>query len=235
MSDQAVAPAPSTDLCDALRQAILRGEYPFGFRLKIDELARHFGVSHMPVRKALLQLEGERLVTTSPNRGASVRAVDLESLGHTYDIVIALEALLARRAVGRMTPDALDQLGRVEDELERAVAQQDQSGVIETNITFHQIISELAGNREAAEIVDRNLKLLRAFRAAFGFDASRLPGVVADHRSLLRAFADHDAEGAAAIAAGHAAKARSDLMATIRAAGGQPQSAAPAKKRGRTL
>jgi DNA-binding GntR family transcriptional regulator len=68
------------DLCDALRQAILCGDYPFGSRLKIDEIARRFGVSHMPVRRALLQLEGERLVTTSPNRGASVRAVSVESV-----------------------------------------------------------------------------------------------------------------------------------------------------------
>ena len=172
----------------------------------------------MPVRKALLQLEGERLVTTSPNRGASVRAVDVQSVGHTYDIVILLEGLLARRAAERMTPDVLAQLASVEDELEQAVARLDHDAVVEDNIRFHQIISEHAGNREAAEIVDRNQVLLRAFRAAFGFDASRLPGVIADHHSLMRAFADRDADGAAAIASGHAAKARNDLIATMRAA-----------------
>ena len=40
------------DLYLALRHAILRGDYAFGSRLKIDEIARRFGVSHMPVRKA---------------------------------------------------------------------------------------------------------------------------------------------------------------------------------------
>jgi DNA-binding GntR family transcriptional regulator len=179
----------------------------------------------MPVRRALLQLEGERLVTTSPNRGASVRTADIESVGHTFDIVIVIEALLARRAVEHMTAEALGRLSQAEDAFERAVADLDEHAVVETNITFHQIISEQAGNREAAEIVDRNLKLLRAFRRAFGFDASRLPGVVADHRSLIRAFAERDAEGAAAIAAGHAAKARSDLIAAIRDSGGQTEAA----------
>jgi DNA-binding GntR family transcriptional regulator len=117
-----------------------------------------------------------------------------------------------------MTPGVMDQLGHAEDELERAVAVVDQEGVVQANIRFHQIISEHAGNREAAEIVDRNQILLRAFRAAYGFDASRLAGVVADHHSMMRAFADRDADGAAAIAGGHAAKARNDLIATIRAA-----------------
>jgi DNA-binding GntR family transcriptional regulator len=219
--------ARPTDLCRELRTAILRGDYAFGTRLKIDEIAQRYGVSHMPVRKALLQLEGERLVTTTRNRGASVRAVDVESVGNTYDIVIPLEALLARRAVERMTQTVLERLARVEHELESAVERLDHDGVMATNITFHQIISEHAGNPEAAEIVDRSQELLRAFRRAYGYDATRLPGVVADHRSLLRAFEDRDTEGAAAIAAAHAARARSDLLATIRAASGSPTGSHP--------
>jgi DNA-binding GntR family transcriptional regulator len=205
-----------TDLCEALRQAILEGDYKFGTRLKIDEIARRYGVSHMPVRQALLQLEGEQLVTTSRNRGASVRAIDVEFVGNTYDIVIPLEALLTRRAAERMTPEVLQRLAAKEAELEQAAARLDGAAVVATNIGFHAIISEHAGNREAARIVDRSQELLRAIRRTFGFDPARLSGMIADHRSLLRAFADRDADGAAAVAAGHAAKARSDLIATIR-------------------
>jgi DNA-binding GntR family transcriptional regulator len=208
------------DLCETLRHAILQGDYKFGTRLKIDEIARRFGVSHMPVRKALLQLEGEQLVTTSRNRGASVRAIDVEFVGNTYDIVIPLEALLTRRAAERMTPLVLERLTTKEAELEEAAARLDGAAVVAANVGFHAIISEHARNREAARIVDRSQELLRAIRRAFGFDPARLPGMIADHRSLLRAFADRDADGAAAVAAGHAAKARSDLIATIRAAAG---------------
>ena len=218
MPDGVATTIPPTELCDALRTAILNGEYAFGYRLKIDEIARRFGVSHMPVRRALVQLEGERLVTTSPNKGASVRAVDVESIEQSYDILILLEGLLARRASERMIPEVLGRLSRVEDDLELALSREDHKGVLEENIRFHAIISAHAGNREAAELVDRNQILMRAFRVAFGFDASRLPGVVADHHSLIRAFGSHDADGAAAIASGHAAKARNDLIATIRAA-----------------
>ncbi len=206
------------DLCEVLRQAILQGDYKFGSRLKIDEIARRYGVSHMPVRKALLQLEGEQLVTTSRNRGASVRAIDVEFVGNTYDIVIPLEALLTRRAAERMTPLGLERLTAKETELEKAAARLDGVAVVAANNGFHAIISELSRNREAARIVDRSQELLRAIRRAYGFDPARLPGMIADHRSLLRAFADRDADGAAAIAASHAAKARSDLIATIRSA-----------------
>jgi len=40
---------------------------------------------------------------------------------------------------------------------------------------------------------------------------------MSDHRALISAFRERDAESAAAIGAGHAAKARSDLISTIRA------------------
>src|SRR5450756_2020461 len=135
-----------TDLCEVLRKAILQGDYKFGSRLKIDEIARRYGVSHMPVRQALLQLEGQQLVTTSRNRGASVRAIDVEFVGNTYDIVIPLEALLTRRAAERMTPQVLGRLTAKEAELEQAAARLDGAAVVATNTDFHTIISEHACN-----------------------------------------------------------------------------------------
>lgn len=206
----------TTNLSDALRRAILYGDYPFGSRLKIDEIARRYGVSHMPVRKALVQLQSERLVTAEPNRGASVRRIDVEFVGNTYDVVIPLEALLTRRAAARMTPAVLCRLTRIEEQLEAAAAAQENDEAVRLNACFHALINTRGANPEAEAIVNRSQELLRAFRGAYGYDPARLPGVIADHRSLLRAFADRDVEGAAAVAAGHAAKARSDLIATIR-------------------
>ena len=207
----------ATDLHGALRQAILHGDYPFGSRLKIDEIARRYGVSHMPVRKALLQLQGERLVTAEPNRGASVRRIDVEFVGNTYDVVIPLEALLTRRAAARMTSAVLRRLTRIEEQLEAAAAAVENDEAVRLNARFHALIHTRGANPEAEAIVNRSQELLRAFRRTYGYDSARLPGVIADHRSLLRAFADRDVDGAAAVAAGHAAKARSDLIATIRA------------------
>ncbi|MBV8578683.1 MAG: GntR family transcriptional regulator, partial [Acetobacteraceae bacterium] len=136
------------DVSRSLRQAILRGDYPFGSRLKINDIAQRFGVSHMPVRKALLQLEGERLVRTEPNRGASVRSVDVEFVGNTYDVVIPLEALLARRAAGRMTNADLARLGEIETVLEEAAGRGDHDRVYELNSIFHRLINDAAGNAE---------------------------------------------------------------------------------------
>jgi DNA-binding GntR family transcriptional regulator len=205
-----------TDLYVTLRHAILRGEYAFGSRLKIDEIAQRFGVGHMPVRKALTQLSGDRLVTIARNRGASVRSVDLQTASNIYDVVIPLESLLARRAAERASVAMLDALAQTEEAFEAAAQQLDHNAVEPLNQKFHEIISKHSGNPDAAEIVNRNQEVLRAFRRAYGFNASRLPGTMADHRALISAFRERDIEGAAAIAAAHAAKARNDLIVTIR-------------------
>ena len=55
---------------EALRDGILRGDYPEGEPLRQDALADELGVSRIPVREALRQLEAEGLVTFSPHRGA---------------------------------------------------------------------------------------------------------------------------------------------------------------------
>ena len=208
----------SSDLYRLLRQDILGGEYAFGSRLKIDEIARRYGTSHMPVRKALLQLAGDRLVTTERNRGASVRAIDGVSVRNIYDVVISLESVLTRRAAERMTRATQARLASVEHAFEEAARALDAAAVATLNRQFHEVINHQAANPDASDIVNRYQEMLRAFRRVYGFDPVRLPGVIADHRALLSSFEAGDADGAAAIAAGHAAKARNDLMRAINAA-----------------
>ena len=207
----------ASDLYERLRQAILGGDYAFGSRLKIDEIARRYGTSHMPVRKALLQLAGDRLVIMERNRGASVRAIDGDAVRNIYDVVIPLESLLARRAAEKMTRATQAALASIEQAFEDAAANGDVDAVSRLNRDFHEAINQQAANSDASTIVDRYQEMLRAFRSVYGADPLRLPGVIADHRALLGCFAASDTDGAAAIAAGHAAKARNDLARAVAA------------------
>lgn len=56
----------------ALRQAIVRGEFEPGARLRVDELSRRFAVSSSPLREALNRLSEQGLVRTLENRGFRV-------------------------------------------------------------------------------------------------------------------------------------------------------------------
>ena len=88
-------------MLDAISRAILTGELPPGRSLVEADLATALGVSKTPVREALKTLAGAGLVTMSPYRGATVRAIDDATARSIYDMRLLLEPEAVRRAVAR--------------------------------------------------------------------------------------------------------------------------------------
>jgi len=92
-------PSRTEAVLEAIKHAILAGELRPGQSLVETELAQMLGVSKTPVREALKTLAGTGLVTMSPYRGATVRAIDPESAAAIYDLRLLLEPEAVRRAV----------------------------------------------------------------------------------------------------------------------------------------
>src|ERR1043166_7514559 len=88
-----------------LRQAILRGDFAPGERLREVEIAAQHQVSRGPVREALLQLEQEGLVLLRRNRGAIVARLSRTDLEEVYSLRLALERLAGVSAI-RHGPEA---------------------------------------------------------------------------------------------------------------------------------
>jgi len=106
---------------EALRERILRGDYPEGEPLRQDALADELGVSRIPVREALRQLEAEGLVTFSPHRGAVVSSLSLREIEELFELRAQIEGDLLRRAIPEMSREQLDRATDVLDEFEDAL------------------------------------------------------------------------------------------------------------------
>jgi len=198
-----------------MRDDIVAGALPFGARITIDALATRYGTSHMPIREALRELQGEGLVVIEPNRGARVRNIDSDFVTNLFEIRTALEVMLVRRAAQVCTPRDIAALEAIESMLESHIAAGDYAGVVAENHRFHQAINLVAGNADALPIVDRHWMLLAALWRAHGYGEARFAGVANDHRNLIDALATHDQEAASAIMGAHAAKAKLELMRRI--------------------
>jgi DNA-binding GntR family transcriptional regulator len=172
----------------------------------------------MPIREALRSLHGEGLVVIEPNRGARVRSVDVDFVRNMFDLRAAIESMLTRRAAERITATDLARLETIEAGLERCAARRDVAGVLAANRDFHSLLYAAAANPEAVEIANRHWGLVAALWGVHGYDATRFPGVISDHRQIIAAMAARDAESAHAIAAAHAAKAKQDLIRKMTAA-----------------
>ncbi|AFZ23121.1 transcriptional regulator [Cylindrospermum stagnale PCC 7417] len=95
-------------IAEALREAILRGIFQEGQSLRQDEIATQFGVSRIPVREALKQLEAEGLVTLHLNRGAIVSVLTIAEAQEICEIRSALEVKAMQLAIPKLTQADLE-------------------------------------------------------------------------------------------------------------------------------
>lgn len=208
-----------TRVGDRLRKEILSGKFPPGTRLKIIDLSQAYGVSQMPVREALQQLQGEGLLEILPNRGASVRRVDERMVVNIYDLRAAIESMLVVRSAATISDAQVVQLYEIEARYENAVALRDPEESMQANRALHQLINSIADNPEAQQTTEKYTDLLSSLRWRYGFRAGRSAQTITEHRELLRALGAHNAVEASQITLEHCRHAKEDLLAMLRGEG----------------
>src|SRR5207244_3766330 len=144
---------------ELIREAIIEGRLEPGRRLKEEELARELGISRTPVREALLMLQAEDLVVTSPNRGATVRAYDAQDLHDLYELRALLEGHAARRAAERISPEGVEALRASCERYDALSAEEGLPAIVRENLFFHNTILEIADSRRLASMVRKVIEL----------------------------------------------------------------------------
>jgi DNA-binding GntR family transcriptional regulator len=200
----------------AIRQDILRGVIAPGSRLRVAELSTRYGVSHIPVREALRQLEGDRLVIIESHKGAILRGVSPKFVANMHDTREAIETLLVRKAAENITDAEAEHLERLALRYEEAAAVKDSAGMVVANQQLHRFIAQIADNPEAAEILDRGWELVISIRNRYGFGANRVADIIDQHRRLVASIKAHDSKLAVAVAQEHCESAKFDLLERMR-------------------
>jgi len=107
-------------VADALRELIFSNAYPQGHQLRQDEVAKRLGVSHIPVREAFQLLEAEGLITNVPYKGAVVTQLSAPEIEEYFDIRATLEVDLLRRAIGKISPEAVARARKIVEKMDTA-------------------------------------------------------------------------------------------------------------------
>lgn len=191
----------SAMIADSLREAILNGVLKGGQALPQDELAAQFGVSKIPLREALRQLEGEGLVVSYPNRGVLVCQLSGDELQELCDIRLALETSLIRLAVPRLTAPDLQAAG----EILAAIDADSQAGAkwSDYNWQFHEKLYAPAGRPQHLALVkSMHTRFERYLRIHLSLLNYKEQGQ-AEHREILQVCQAQDVERAVALTAQH--------------------------------
>jgi phosphonate utilization transcriptional regulator len=179
-----------------IERAILAGEYEPGSKLIEATLAEKMGVSRGPVREAFRMLEEAGLVRTEKNRGVFVRDIPIDEAVEIFDLRAAMDELVGRRLAEHITAAELKELKALVDAMEKAVKAEDPHAYHLLNLTFHDRMVEMAGNRKLTEIYRKLIKELSLFRRLNLADGWLMPMSANEHRQIVKAIASGDADTA---------------------------------------
>ena len=142
---------------DFIRGQILAGAYAGGAKLKPSHIAEILGVSRMPVREALLQLDAEGLVTARTNYSAVVTSLSPDQVEEIFEMRAALEALATCHALQHMSAATLAELDGLVRQMAEAAS--DSPLWIERHGHFHDFLCQQSGKPRLADEV-RHLRAM---------------------------------------------------------------------------
>jgi DNA-binding GntR family transcriptional regulator len=198
-----------------LRDRIVTLAIPPGAPINEDALGRDLEMGRTPVREAIKRLALERLVTVFPRRGTFASEINITDLAAISDVRVQLEGHAARRAAERLTPLQREELDAMIAAIDEGEGSGDPDRLMRLDASIHRFVYACAANAYLQETLERYLNLsLRIWYLVL----DRLPHLfdrVHEHRQLLLAIREGDADRAARIAAEHVATFESEIRGVL--------------------
>lgn len=193
---------------ESLREAILDGRLPCGTALRQQVLADLFGVSRMPVREALRQLEAQSLLNVVQHKGAVVAPLINNNAVETYALRVVLESFALRLSIPLL--DA-DDLAAAAQYIEQLAVETDHAEIGKLNRLFHMSLYHKAPNSKLLDLIERELneeeRFLRFHLSSMGLGTLTQD----DHRALLEAVSAKDIDQAIVLLEHHLEKASATM------------------------
>lgn len=208
----------TSSVVDLIRDRIISGFYKGGQQIKQEAIAEEAGVSRIPIREALLQLEAEGLVVIHTHKGAVVASLTVDDAIDIFEARLALEPFILKKAIERATEIDIEHVRHALDDYTKGVkAKESPARLSELNWAFHKAMSRPARRPRSLALLsslynsaDRYLRLQIDARSA-------QTKALEDHKALAVAFAEGNQTLAQKLLRKHIENARDDVMAGLQA------------------
>lgn len=200
-----------------IRDDILKGKYKENEELREITLGKELGVSRTPVREALRQLELEGLVKIVPNKGAYVTGILQKDVNDIYVIRSLLEGLCARWATEHITEEQIDKLEEIILLSEYHVSKKKElaNQVVKLDGEFHEVLYEASNSRILEHVLSDFHKYVQLARKTSVENPERAEKSIAEHKEILQAIKEKDADKADSLTYAHIMNAMKNLKMDI--------------------
>lgn len=203
----------SAEVARVLKERILAGRYSQDQFIRQELIAQELGVSRIPVREALAQLEAEGLVVREKYRGAVVPKLSVSEIAEIYELRLMLEPYLLRTAIANITPADVAALQAI---VARSREVTDMGAWAGLNMDFHRTLYQAAQKPLSLQLLDnlllradRYLKMQRFLSPQTQQESD------AEHQRILDFVMAGDADGAVAALNAHIRWNASDVTRMI--------------------
>lgn len=201
---------------EQIKESILTGSLRPGDRLNTRILAERLGISEIPVREAIKQLEAEGLVVVVPHVGATVTAFSATDVLELYQILAILEPSVTALSVPHFSEAALQRLVEVGKTMDAAMAAGDVEAYGRLNREFHFTIYSACPNRRLQALVHQLWEHAARYRAVFKLVSGHAEQSHREHHEIIGAILRGDAREAEQAMARHRRHVMESLLELAR-------------------
>lgn len=213
---QAFATSQSDRAYYAIRAMIVRAELAPGALISESELMSSLGLGRTPIREALRTLANEHLVDVYPRRGMFVAGIDTRDLAALNEIRCELEPFAARLAAERSTDDDRAATAALLQEIDALGHNPDPHALMEIDQRIHHHVYRCAHNAYLETVLDQYfVHALRIWALAVHNIRDLQELAVHEHRPLLVAIRDGNADTAAELMRKHVSGFESEIRKTL--------------------
>lgn len=185
---------------EQLRTKILGAELLPGEIISLRGLAEKFGVSILPVREAVWQLESENILVVESNKRIQVNHLTGMEFKEVLNLRLLLESEAVDKACQTRSPKAIPKVERILRAMEKYVGV-NHKAYIKKNDEFHKAIYSYANSPLLINLIQRLLARVNPYIFLYAIEQRDLTSALACHQDMLTGFSDGDSE--ATIAALH--------------------------------
>jgi len=178
-----------------LRKDIVEGVIPSASKLSETELSTNYAVSRAVIREAINRLEACYLVERKANIGARVVRLTPVGLVELYQVRESLEGMAARLAAINMTDEEIDDLNALLSTHFQTVKTGESYYQEAGDVDFHyRIILGSKNSHLISTLIEGIYHLIRMYRVQFGMAGPRVTTAFDEHKHIVGAISNRDAE-----------------------------------------
>ena len=210
--------AASYYIANVLREAIYRGILKENEQLLQNQLAARMGVSPIPLREALKQLEIEGLVEFRGRRGAIVSGLNIEEAREIYDMLTWLEMGMMKESFDYISNRLIQEEEQLLDKMEH---EEDPAKWRDMNVLFHHSLYETADRPLTLDMIAKLRRQVDRYIRSHLNSMHKESEV--QHREILNAIKAHDLPRTLKALENHLSNTSKDLQAYMRRAKAESQ------------